>query len=436
MSDELNQALSTQSAVRVLRAAFYAPGIDGRAGLPLMLLGDPGVGKSAMVRQFARGLRDKNGNSIACEVLSPGERGDGAFGVTPVPVERGGRHVLVYPVPEWAEPLLAPDAVGLVFVDEIQEAPPHIRAALLGLIHDRRIGGAQLGPNVRVIAAGNDPTTVQSGYGLAANAANRMGHLNWPQPTLAEHGAYMSSLVSAAGGSAAESFERVDEVEALVQKAWPREFARAVGLEFSFHRSNGGARKNMFPGKRGGEAERLRLDPSGAWPSDRSWDLATRALAMSTVLELTPAERTAFVGSFISAPVAAEWLGFIGGTDLPDPVEFLAGKAEFKHSSKRLDRSWALVSACINTLRVKEYATGDNAVTLYRFIGEQLINADMELAQWAWEQMVNPQTGPRNPKTSRMFFLSDLGVSLRYKDRNGVEKSLMAILGEACAGTK
>ncbi|MBK8172836.1 MAG: hypothetical protein IPK60_21210, partial [Sandaracinaceae bacterium] len=68
---------------------------------------------------------------------------------------------------------------------------------------------------------------------------------------------------------------------------------------------------------------------------------------------------------------------------------------------------------------------------LYKFIGEQLINADVELAQWAWEELVNPQTAPHNPKTQRMFFLNDLGVELRYKDRTGVERPLMHILAES-----
>lgn len=435
---ELHEALSTQSAVRILRAAFFTPGIDGRAGLPLMLLGDPGVGKSAIVRQFARSLRSAGG-SVQCEVLSPGERGDGAFGVTPVPVMRGGTHVLVYPAPEWAEPLLEDDAVGLVFIDEIQEAPPHIRAALLGLIHDRRIGGVQLGPRVRVVAAGNDPATVQSGYGLAANAANRMGHLDWPCPTPKEHAAYMASLVSTADGNEAAQEENVEDVEARVKAAWPRELAKAVGLESAFHRSNGGSRKNMFPGKRGGEAEKLRLNPSGAWPSDRTWELATRALAISAVFNLEPAEKMAFIAAFIGAPVAIEFLGFVDGVQVPDPVEFLAGKVEFRHSSKRLDRSWALASACLNTLRIREYATEANAIALYRFIGEQLINTDIELAQWIWGELVTPGTAPINPKTKKAFYLGDLGDTsrdFRYKDRNGVERSLMSILGESSKASK
>jgi hypothetical protein len=75
------------------------------------------------------------------ELLSPGERGEGAFGVTPIPgIGQTGGMVLSYPMPDWTEKFA--DGVGIVFVDEISSSPPSIQPYLLGLLQERRIGSA------------------------------------------------------------------------------------------------------------------------------------------------------------------------------------------------------------------------------------------------------------------------------------------------------
>ncbi len=117
--------------IDILRLCLTTPG-----ALTPVIVGPPGIGKSQRVKKLGAELF---GDGMT-EVLSPGERGEGAFGVVPVPNGDGYLH---YPAPDWVK-RFAESGRGLVFVDEINTAPPALQPALLGLILDGRIGGCQL----------------------------------------------------------------------------------------------------------------------------------------------------------------------------------------------------------------------------------------------------------------------------------------------------
>src|SRR5258706_13170330 len=98
----------------LLRAALFTPGPNRMWGLPILLWGAPGVAKTALIRQ----LSDEY--SMPLEVLSPACRGEGAFGVTPVPVD--GR--MTYPRPDWTD-RFEQTGRGIGFIDEINLAATH-----------------------------------------------------------------------------------------------------------------------------------------------------------------------------------------------------------------------------------------------------------------------------------------------------------------------
>lgn len=354
------------SLQRLLFTALFTPISKGRWGLPICFWGEPGVAKSALIEEVAATI------ALYCEVLSPGERGEGAFGCVPVPknvegcrreIDRDGESVLTfnthtvltYPAPEWAEKM---GDGGVLFLDELTTAPPAIRPALLGLINDRRIGGSTLNGRVRVVAAANPPELVPDCYELPSPVMNRMGHIDWPAPTVEEHASYMMRASTGNGGHVAPSVNASEE-EARVLAAWPDAWAWAVGLETAFLRARP-AFKNLCPGSKAhaefiGSRKASKLPIVGfegarGWPSDRSWELATRALAGAKVHSLDGAETEQLVAAFIGAGVAEEFFAWVAEQDLPAPADLLDGRTTFVPDHSRVDRTHAVFSGCATLL--------------------------------------------------------------------------------------
>jgi MoxR-like ATPase len=301
-----------------------------RWGLPLILWGAPGTAKSATIVELARLY------GLPCEVLTPGERGEGAFGVTPVPEQLPGNGtVLRYPPPEWIENLRAEDGEerGIVFVDETNSAPPALQPALLGLIQERRIGGHQLGPRVRVLGAANPVSQSAGGWDLAAPVANRCGHVDWPAPSAEEWGAW---LTGQAGAQEAGRDATVEEE--MVLASWPEAWALAAGTVAAFLKTRSELLHKM---PADGSPEQGR-----AWPSPRTWEYAARALASARVHKLGEEDESELVASFIGVAAAGELFTWILEADLPDPAALLDGAVTFAPDPRRLDRTEAVLSAC------------------------------------------------------------------------------------------
>ena len=134
---------------------------------PAFIWGPPGVGKSSVVRKVAASeklpLRD-----VRASLLDPTDlRG--------IPTIEGGRAV-------WCPPAFLPsdeDPVGILFLDEINAAPPLVQAALYQLVLDRQIGEYKLPEGWRIIAAGNRQEDRAVIFRLSSALANRFVHLNF-----------------------------------------------------------------------------------------------------------------------------------------------------------------------------------------------------------------------------------------------------------------
>jgi len=133
---------------------------------PVMLWGPPGVGKSQMVAQIAR----RHGIQAIDIRLSQME-----------PSDLRGIPFRVDDLVEWAVPAMLPDAArhgpaGILFLDEINAAPPSVSAAAYQLILDRRLGEYQIPANWAIFAAGNRQGDRGVTYSMPAPLANRMSH--------------------------------------------------------------------------------------------------------------------------------------------------------------------------------------------------------------------------------------------------------------------
>ena len=315
----------------LLKAALFTPMPGGAWGLPILIKGSPGTGKTATIEAIGAQW------GMPVEVLSPGERGEGAFGVTPVPVQNG-EITLSYPPPDWVKHLRRTvdgktEEQGIVFVDEMSSSPPALQPALLGLVQARRIGGHQLGPRVRVLGACNPVSQAANGWDLAPPVANRLGHVDWPSPEADEWADWISG-----GAQAVLPAGSADAEEARVLAAWPEAYGRACALVGSFLRRRPELLCKMPPD--GDPAQ------SAAWPSPRTWEYAARALASGWVHGLTGIEQDEMVQAFVGQAAGGELGAWIDEQDLPLPAAVLDGTVAWKPDPRRLDRTEAVLSSC------------------------------------------------------------------------------------------
>ena len=133
---------------------------------PVMLWGAPGVGKSQMVLQVGA----SHGVPVIDIRLSQME-----------PSDLRGIPFRVEESVEWAIPALLPDTQrhgpeGILFLDEINSAPPSVSAAAYQLILDRRLGEYKVPDGWAIVAAGNRQGDRGVTYSMPAPLANRFSH--------------------------------------------------------------------------------------------------------------------------------------------------------------------------------------------------------------------------------------------------------------------
>lgn len=334
-------------STKLLHALLFTPVNDtGRWGIPALFWGEPGVAKTDIIE----GLGEAVG--MPTETLSPGERGEGAFGVTPVP--NATLEYMTYPPPDWKSKFDVAQR-GVVFVDEINTAPPALQPPLLGLVLARRIGGAYLGGGVRVLGAANPPEIAAGGWDLGAPVANRFAHFSWECPSVEEWSAWLFGQAQSAQPCDPDAEEK------RVLSNWAAPWARARGQVAGFLR-----RRPEFLHKRPPIG-----DPalSRAWPSPRTWSYAARAIASAEIHGLKATDAEEFIGACVGV-AANEFVAWRAAADLPDPFDVLDGNVKFQHEPQRLDRTAAILSSCAAIVAPKDCANRDvRAKVLWNILG-------------------------------------------------------------------
>lgn len=224
-----------------------------------MIWGPPGIGKSSIVAQVAR-QHDFEFTDVRLSQLAPTDlRG--------LPVADAG-------VSKWYPPEFLPrGGKGIFFLDELNLAPPAMQGMAQQLILDRRVGSYEVPEGWFVWAAGNRKEDRASVFDMPAPLANRFLHLS-VEPDFESFKAYALT---------ANIHEQI--------------------LAFLSFRSS----------------LLHKLDPhQPAWPSPRSWEMASRLHAAG--LEIAPA-----VGEGAAAEFAAYCQVY---ADLPDLDRIFQGAAQ------------------------------------------------------------------------------------------------------------
>lgn len=265
------------------------------ADLPVLLWGEPGIGKTAALTQLSNTL-DLPLTTVIASVHEPSD-----FSGLPIIGDDPATQGVPMAPPEWAVRLVR-EGRGLLFLDELSTAPPAVQAALLRLVLERRIGTLRLPPGVRIVAAANPRSSAADGWELSPPLANRFVHLNWVH----DHEVVVRGL----GGT---------WPYATLPTLDPEKFPEAV--DFARRAVCGllAGRPKLVHQLPSSEARR-----GGAWPSPRSWEMTVRLIAFATAAGASRDVLSLLVRGSVGDGPGFELLTSIDRMDLPDPELLLA----------------------------------------------------------------------------------------------------------------
>ena len=235
-------------------SSYYHFGGRWVLGLPALVWGEPGEGKTSFVYWVSRG------RPVCVLVGSTHDPTD--FSGLPVADrdnETGHRRVV------FAEPHFVREVSndGVLFLDELTTSPPLVQGVMLRLVLERSCGSYRLPDRVRVVSAANPPSSGSSvSFALHHALANRFIHIEWEMPVRT----YTTAL--------REGWDAVYNGTQLVEPDLERfvfEKKRAQLIVSAYLDSH----PTSFRGKPGDGKGVL----SYAFPSPRTWDFVSSLVA-------------------------------------------------------------------------------------------------------------------------------------------------------------
>ena len=164
MSDLNVRTVTVNGAKAALRHAF-------KKRRPVFIWGPPGIGKSDSIHQLGTEM-DAHVIDVRLSLWEPTD-------IKGIPYYNANENTMT-----WAPPVELPSQELaskynsiILFLDEMNSAPPAVQAAAYQLILNRRVGTYQLPDNVLVVAAGNREADKGVTYRMPAPLANRFVHL-------------------------------------------------------------------------------------------------------------------------------------------------------------------------------------------------------------------------------------------------------------------
>lgn len=132
--------------------------------IPTFIHGSPGIGKSYIINEMA----EERGWDIIDVRLSQLD----AVDLRGIPTIEEGQT-------KWMPPVFLPKEAknGILFLDELNSAPPSIQAAIYQLVLDRKLGEYELPEGWRIVSAGNRINDKGIVFRLPSPLSNRMVHL-------------------------------------------------------------------------------------------------------------------------------------------------------------------------------------------------------------------------------------------------------------------
>jgi len=323
--------------------------IVSQAGVPGLTEGVPGVGKSSVVFQWSRFLgRDLMyliGSTHAPEDFSG------------IPFVSECKKFFMQTPPMWAARLARPGAI--LFIDELTTVPPSVRAALLSMLTERRLGDLQIHPDTMILSACNPSHMAPNASPLERSMANRFFHWGW------EH-----DKKAWGDGMLSEDDNFQPRWIPVLPPDW-RRFKSQVGASIV-----------AYTNKNSGELVSVpKSDEEMAFPTPRTWKYLRDCLAAATAVNAPKPIMSKIAYGLVGKQTGSNYIRFVGQQDLVDPETAIKEPDVFKHDKKRADLTVTLLTSVVTCIK-REYSQErmDSAIELFcKNIGQD--TADLVFTQ-------------------------------------------------------
>ncbi len=307
-----------------LLIALQTPSPKGYRGVPALVWGAPGTGKSTFIESLAH-------EQFPVITLIASLHDPTDFNGLPVLVDGRVR----FAPPEWVHEFERHEK-GILFLDELTTAPPTVQAALLRLVLERKVGLNALPSEVRIVAAANPPEIAASGWELSPPLANRFVHIHWQLP--------------------GETYQRALETGEFLR---PQRFT----IDRDRHRERAQYWRILVANFLKRNPALTYTQPSEdeyAFATPRTWDYAIALMASCDLLGYAPKhgaqpQRTEpfirLVQGCIGKGAATPFLKYLRELRIPDPEAVLKGEATFDARQLREDELLTLFTAMATYLR-------------------------------------------------------------------------------------
>jgi AAA domain (dynein-related subfamily) len=280
-----------------LLVALQTPMFSGAVGIPTLLWGKPGEGKSSFIEGLAR-----PGFPVLTIIASIHDPTD----FSGLPIAKGDK--VHYAIPEWVT-TFEETGQGILFLDELTTAPPSVQAALLRVVLERKVGFHKLPDGVRIVAAANPPDLMTGGWELTPPLRNRFLHVQWSLDTAT----YKNALIDGYAKAVLPAIDPIKHTAALQHYR----LLLSGFLSINPNLLSSSPDENRF-----------------GFASPRSWDMALSLAASASIMGLDPvhnptAQSTVFVELLVGClgeGIATNFLSYLRNTKLPDPLQVLEGK--------------------------------------------------------------------------------------------------------------
>ncbi|MCD6341095.1 MAG: AAA family ATPase [Desulfurococcales archaeon] len=278
---------------------------------PVLVWGSPGVGKSSYIRSIGEAL------NVPVEIVIASIREPSDFAGLPIVEDK--RTYLAPPA--WAT-RLAEAGRGILFLDEINTAPPAVQAVLMQVVLNKVVGELRLPQKVAVIAAANPPEEATGGWDLSAPLANRFVHIHWKLDV----DRWIQGMISG---------WPLPNIPVLPEN-WDTNVPVCRALIASFIK----IRPHLLSQVPNDEGK-----AGKAWPSPRTWEMAAIVYAAAQTLNDKDLTMELIAGC-VGESAALEFMAWIDEQDLPDPEELLRDPDSFKLPN-RGDKIYAVLSSVV-----------------------------------------------------------------------------------------